>query len=106
MQFGAVASYAFVHPNSLYIGKFFIAFTTLLGYKISEYYQEGYNFSQRFGNFYNYPSEIRRMIDNNDARYAYKWIRDDYTKIPLHTLKTEEWCFERIMNIADSYIIN
>jgi hypothetical protein len=71
----------FVHPNSRYIGKVFTLFTTYLGYKAHENYEESYNHSRRFGNFWNYPLEIRRMIDNNDSRYAFKWLREDYLAI-------------------------
>jgi hypothetical protein len=71
----------FVHPNSQYIGKCFTLFTTYLGYKAHEHYSESYNISRRFGNFWNYPTDIKRMIDNNDSRYAYRWLQDDYLKI-------------------------
>lgn len=74
-----LASYAFVHPNSRYIGKFFTLLTTWLGYKVHEEYEEAYNHSRRFGNFWNYPADIRRMLDNNDSRYAFKWLRPDYS---------------------------
>lgn len=76
-----MASFAFVHPNSKYIGKFFTLFTTWLGYKVHEDYVTAYNHSRRFGNFWQYPVEIQRMIDNNDARYAHKWLKDDYLNI-------------------------
>jgi hypothetical protein len=70
-----------VHPNSKYIGKFFTLLTTWLGYKVHEQYVLAYNNSRRFGNFWNYPAEIQRMIDNNDARYAHRWLKDDYLAI-------------------------
>jgi hypothetical protein len=82
MQFGVIASYAFVHPNSKYIGKCFTLLTTYLGYKAHTHYAETYNHSRRFGNFWNYPADIRSMIDNNDARYAFKWLKDDYLNTP------------------------
>jgi hypothetical protein len=78
MQFGVISSLAFVHPNSKYIGKCFTLLTTLLGYKAHLHYVETYNHSRMFGNFWNYPAEIRSMIDNNDARYGFKWLKDDY----------------------------
>ena len=71
----------FVHPNSKYIGKCFTLLTTWLGYKAHEQYTEYYNCSRRFGNFWNYPTDLRRMIDNNDARYAHRWLHEDYMKI-------------------------
>ena len=81
MKFGLISSFAFVHPNSQYIGKFFTLFTTWLGYKVHEQYTESYNHSRRFGNFWNYPVEIRRMIDNNDSRYAHRWLKEDFLQI-------------------------
>ena len=81
MQFGVISSLAFVHPNSKYIGKCFTLFTTWLGYKIHQDYLESYNLSRRFGNFWLYPQDIRRMIDNNDARYAHRWLQQDYLNI-------------------------
>lgn len=50
-----------------------------MGYKVHEEYEEAYNHSRRFGNFWNYPADIRRMLDNNDSRYAFKWLRPDYS---------------------------
>jgi hypothetical protein len=81
MQFGVISSYAFVHPNSKYIGKFFALFTAWLGYRVHKDYAEAYNHSRLFGNFWKYPADIRRMIDNNDSRYAFKWLKDDYLAI-------------------------
>jgi hypothetical protein len=26
-------------------------------------------------NYYSYPKEIQKMIDNNDARYAHAWLK-------------------------------
>ena len=34
-----------------------------------------------FGNYIAYPKDIQNMIDNNDARYAYRWLKDDYLEI-------------------------
>lgn len=65
----------------MYIGKLFTLFTTYVGYAYHSKYNEAYNFSRRFTNFWNYPTEIRRMIDNNDSRYAYKWLKEDYLNI-------------------------
>lgn len=55
--------------------------TTWLGYRMHLHYAESFHHSQRFGNFWNYPADIRRMIDNNDARYAHRWLREDYLEI-------------------------
>jgi hypothetical protein len=63
------------------VGKFFTLFTTFLGYQAHLHYAESYNISRRFGNFWNYPEDIRNMIDNNDARYAHRWLQEDYLKI-------------------------
>ena len=73
-----LTSYGFVHPSSRYVGKFWTAFTTWVGYKMAQEYDEVYHRSRRFGNFWNYPADIRRMIDNNDARYAFRWLGVDY----------------------------
>lgn len=81
-----LASYTFVHPNSKYIGKFFTLFTTGVGYYIHLHYVQAYHVSRRFGNFHNYPVEIQRMIDNNDSRYAFKWLKDDYRDIAREDL--------------------
>ena len=77
-QLGVLTSYGFVHPSSRYVGKFWTAFTTWVGYKMAQEYDEVYHRSRRFGNFWNYPADIRRMIDNNDARYAFRWLGVDY----------------------------
>jgi hypothetical protein len=82
-----LASYTFVHPNSKYIGKFFTLFTASVGYYIHIHYVQAYNASRRFGNFHNYPVEIQRMIDNNDSRYAYKWLKDSYRDISREELE-------------------
>lgn len=81
-----LASYTFVHPNSKYIGKFFALFTTGIGYYIHLNYVQAYNVSRRFGNFYNYPAEIRHMLDNNDSRYAFRWLKEDYKDIAREEL--------------------
>ena len=72
-----------MHPNSKYIGKCFTLFTTAVGYYIHLHYVQTYNVSRRFGNFHSYPSDIQRMIDNNDSRYAYKWLKENYHDIAL-----------------------
>lgn len=96
-----LGSVTFVHPNSKYIGKFFTLFTTAVGYYIHLHYIQAYNASRRFGNFHNYPVDIQRMIDNNDSRYAYKWLKDNYHDIALeevdapfndlHKEKHDDW---------------
>ena len=43
--------------------------------------------SRRFGNFHNYPKDIQRMIDNNDSRYAFQWLKDGYKEIALENLE-------------------
>ena len=67
-----------MHPNSRYIGKFFTLFTTYLGFVVHRRYEQAYNCSRYCGNFPVYPKDIQRMIDNNDARYAYRWLNDSY----------------------------
>ena len=74
---------AFVRPGSLYIGKCFTVLTTYLGYRLHVRYQQAYNSSRHFGNFPNYPPDIQRMVDNHDARYAFRWLQDDYMAIPF-----------------------
>ena len=96
-----LASWSFVHPNSRYIGKFFTLFTTVVGYYVHVHYVQAYNASRRFGNFHNYPTDIQRMIDNNDSRYAWKWLKDSYHDIARedldapwndeHKEKSHEW---------------
>ena len=80
---------AFVHPGSRYIGKFFTALTTFLGYQLHARYQQAHNSSRYFGNFPRYPADIQRMIDNHDARYAFRWLRDDFMDIE-HSPQLEE----------------
>jgi hypothetical protein len=70
-------SLSFVHPNSKYIGKFFTLFTTYLGWKCSLRLNEHYNYSKRVANFHLYPRDIQRTLDNNDYRYARKWLNPE-----------------------------
>lgn len=78
MQIGIIGSYTFVHKNSKYIGKCFTTGMTYIGYLLSCRYVQSYNCFKYFDNFANYPSDIKKMVDNNDARYAHRWLRDDY----------------------------
>lgn len=71
---GLAGSLSFVHRDSKYIGKVFTLFTTYFGWKSSLKLVEHYNFSKRVANFDLYPKEIQRMLDNNDYRYARKWL--------------------------------
>lgn len=84
---GLLASWTFVHPNSQYIGKCFTLFTTGLGYYIHLHYVQAYQVCRRFGNFHNYPKDIQRMIDNNDSRYAFQWLKDGYKDIAREELE-------------------
>ena len=43
-----------------------------------KYYLQSYNVSRYFGNFAAYPKDIQRMVENNDARYAFRWMEDNY----------------------------
>lgn len=70
-----------MRPGSKYIGKCFGLFTTYLGYQIHLRYAQAYKTSQYFGNFGVYPKDIQSMIDNNDSRYAFRWLKDDYLSI-------------------------
>ena len=82
-----LASWTFVHPNSRYIGKCFTLFTTGFGYYIHLHYVQAYHACRRFGNFHNYPKDIQRMIDNNDSRYAFQWLKDGYKDIAREELE-------------------
>ncbi len=55
----------------------------LLGYKIYDRYQQSYNHSLYFQKFPEYPEDIRKMIENNDARYAHRWQKEDFMNIKL-----------------------
>ncbi len=68
----------FVHKNSRYIGSFFIAGCTSFGYLLYRRYKKAYNSFRYFYNYSIYPKDIKKMIDNNDARYAYRWLKDNY----------------------------
>lgn len=74
MQTGVATSFSFVHKNSKYIGKFSTLLMTYLGWRAYLIVDEYYNFSRRVCNFNLYPKEIRMMLDNNDHRYARKWL--------------------------------
>ena len=80
-EVGILSSYAFVHPNSRYIGKFFTLFMAGLGYLLHVRYWQAYNTTRYFGNYPIYPADIQRMIENNDARYAFRWLENNYMEI-------------------------
>lgn len=82
-QIGVIGSFVFVHGNSKFIGKCFTLATTYGGYLLAKRYQQSYNVFRYFENYPNYPSDIKKMIDNNDARYAHRWLKDGYLDIEV-----------------------
>jgi hypothetical protein len=78
-----VGSYAFVHKSSPYIGKIFTAGSTYTGYYFAKRHHQHYNSLRIFHNFPYFPTDIQKMVDNTDARYAHRWLKDDYMKIEV-----------------------
>lgn len=52
-----------------------------LGYWVADRYQKSHNSFKYFAQFAHYPIDIRKAIDNNDARYAHRWLKDNYLNI-------------------------
>lgn len=53
------------------------------GWWLHRRYEKSYNSSQYFWNYPQYPKDIQKMIDNNDARYAYRWLAENYMENQL-----------------------
>ena len=51
------------------------------GYFYSRRFNQSYNCFRYFYNYEKFPTEIQKMIDNKDARYAHRWLKDDYQQI-------------------------
>lgn len=76
-----MGAFSFVHPGSMYIGKVFTLGTTYGGWWLANRYEKSYNSFRYFSRFPHYPTDIQKMIDNNDARYAHRWLKDTYLDI-------------------------
>lgn len=83
MQIGLITSKAFVNPQSLYIGKISTLAFVFGGYLFAQRHVKAYNLARYTQNFELFPRDIQKMIDNNDARYAYRWMQPDYLEIEL-----------------------
>jgi hypothetical protein len=66
-----------VHKNSKYIGKIFTSGLVGIGYLFGQRYIQSHNTLRYCWNYYSYPKEIQKMIDNNDARYAHAWLKEE-----------------------------
>lgn len=44
-------------------------------------YERSFNAFRYTYNYDLYPTDIQKMIDNNDSRYAYRWCKDNYMEI-------------------------
>ena len=76
-----ISSKVFVHPNSAYIGKFSTLAFIYAGYLFAKRHEQAYNLARFSQNFDLFPVDIQRMIDNHDARYAYRWMEANYLDI-------------------------